>query len=125
MAEDSGKFETVEHFQKLAQNFNELLAFCKEQAEKNNAIFSTPTVLRKDFQYSRKGGKKEFAMFKLENPSIGEDDIFIANFQKIKRDRRVSVSTKISPILLMENYPSALQKIRGCLDDLKAECGRI
>ena len=125
MSEDSGKFVTEEHFQKLAQNFNEILKFCSAQAEKNNAIFSTPTVLKKDFQYSRRGGKKEFAMYKLENPSIGEDDIFIANFQKIKRDRRVNTSTKISPILLMESYPSALQQIKDCLDDLKAECGRI
>lgn len=125
MPDSSERFETIEQFQNLAKAFKELSEFCRQQAEKSNSIFSTPTILKKDLRYNKRLGKKEFAMFKLENPSVGEDDVFLANFQKVKRDRRVNCSAKISSILLMENYSSAQQKILECIDNLKAECGRI
>lgn len=86
-----------------------------------NAIFSTPTVLKRDFDYLRRECKKELVMYRLVNPTIGEDDIFIARFSRVKNSNQITSSVKISSMMVLENPEMAKDKIKECVENLLVE----
>lgn len=118
---ESDEIKTEKHFEKLEGNFNSILMFCNGEAKCVNAIFSTPTVLKKDFDYLSGEFKKELVMYRLVNPTIGEDDIFIARFSRVKNSNQITSSVKISSIMVLENPEMAKDKIKECVENLLVE----
>lgn len=118
---ESEEMKPEKHFEKLEENFNSILMFCNGEAKCVNAVFSTPTVLKKDFEYLRRECNKEIIIYGLVNPTIGENDIFIARFSRVKNSNQVTSSIKLSSMMVLENPELVKDKIKECIQNLLVE----